>query len=136
MPQVDVLQEMFVAAAPVLVVRRLCRPGTRRELWPDLRVTLSEDRGVAGQRYLVSGDWRGSAELWLPACADGVLVHSYLRLDPPDTVTLSARRCRREQRRRAAWLRRALWRLKDELESDRAVGEPAVPVRPDPTAAR
>lgn len=125
-PQVDVLQQMFVAAAPPAVVAGLCRTEVRHALWPDLEVTLGQDRGAAGQRYLVRGRWHGSAELWLPACADGVLVHSYLRLDRP--WPLPARRCRREQRRRSEHMRRTLWALKDQLEAGRAPGDPAVPV--------
>ncbi len=123
-PQVDVLQEMFVAARPALVAARLTRPDVPGVLWPDLTVTVRQDRGVRGQRFVVSGEWCGSAELWLPTCADGVLVHAYLRIDPAGGAAVRPGRAAAEKRRRDRWLRRALWVLKDELEAGRAPGTP------------
>lgn len=128
MPQVDLLDEVFVATALPLVRAYVEQPGTRHRLWPGLTVTVTQERGDEGQRYAVAGAWHGSAELWLEPCLDGVLVHSYLRIDP--TTTLSHRRVVAEARRRRAHGKRALWRIKDELEAGRAAGEPVVgPVR-------
>jgi hypothetical protein len=121
-PQVDLLDEVFVAAALPLVRAYVERAGTRHRLWPGLTVSVTQERGDEGQRYAVAGPWHGTAELWLERCLDGVLVHSYLRVDP--TVALPARRVAAEARRRRAHGKRALWRIKDELEAGRAAGEP------------
>jgi hypothetical protein len=112
---------MFVAVAPRRVADRLADPAVPAALWPDLTVTVTEERGVEGQRYAVGGAWRGTAELWLAPCLDGVLVHAYLRVDP--AAPLSAGAARRAWRRRDAAMRRALWTYKDELEADRPPGE-------------
>lgn len=121
------MQETFVAAPPRTVAERLARPDARAALWPDLTVTVAQERGLEGQRYLVDGAWRGSAELWLSGCLDGVLVHAYLRVDPARPV----RDARRAARRRQESMRRALWALADELTAGRP---PGVPV--DVAAAR
>ncbi|WP_203660579.1 polyketide cyclase / dehydrase and lipid transport [Actinocatenispora rupis] len=122
----DVLQEMFVAAPPRRVADRLADPAVPAALWPDLTVTVTERRGDEGRRYAVDGAWRGTAELWLEPCADGVLVHAYLRVDRAAGVP-SAAACGREWRRRDAAMRRALWPYKDELEADRSPGDPVAP---------
>lgn len=122
MPQVDIVQETFVAAPPAVVAERLARPDVRAALWPDLGVTVRRERGLEGQRYGVTAPgWAGSAELWLAPCLDGVLVHAYLRLD---RAAPGARPRRGERRRRDAAMRRALWAFKDELEADRPPGAP------------
>ncbi len=118
------LQEMFVAAPPALVAARLTRPDVPTVLWPDLSVRVQQDRGAVGRRFLVSGGWCGSAELWLPSCADGVLVHAYLRIDRAGGVAVRPGRAVAEQRRRDRFMRRALWVLKDELEAGRVPGTP------------
>lgn len=110
-----------MAVAPRRVADRLADPAVPAALWPDLTVTVTEERGVEGQRYAVGGAWRGTAELWLAPCLDGVLVHAYLRVDP--AAPLSAGAARRAWRRRDAAMRRALWTYKDELEADRSPGE-------------
>ncbi|BCJ36680.1 hypothetical protein Athai_41830 [Actinocatenispora thailandica] len=132
MPLVDVLQETFVAAAPRLVAAALADPAVPADLWPDLAVTVTQRRGLEGQRYAVGGAWRGTAELWLQPCADGVLVHSYLRVDSAGPV--SARAARRELARRQRTMRWGLWRYKDRIEAARAPGEVAVGTMVDRTA--
>jgi hypothetical protein len=133
MPLVDVLQETFVAAAPGLVADALAEPSVAADLWPDLTVTVTQRRGLEGQRYAVRGAWHGTAELWLQACADGVLVHSYLRIDPA-TGSVSPRVARHEADRRQRTMRWALWRHKDRIEAGRAPGEAAVGTMVDRTA--
>lgn len=133
MPLVDVLQETFVAAAPRLVADALADPSVAADLWPDLTVTITQRRGLEGQRYAVSGGWRGTAELWLQPCVDGVLVHSYLRIDPA-AGPVSPRAARRELDRRRRTMRWALWRHTDRIEAGRAPGEAAVGTMVDRTA--
>jgi hypothetical protein len=123
-PQLDLLDEVFVAAAPALVREYCERPATRARLWPGLTVTVAQERGDEGQRYaVVAGGWHGTAEIWLERCADGVLLHTYLRIDPAGPVP--PRRVAAEGRRRRGHGKRELWRIKDEIEAGRAAGEPA-----------
>jgi len=82
------------------------------------------DRGEAGVRWNVGGALAGSMEVWLEAFGDGVIVHYYLRADRPGTPYSSVRQAAREVRRRQRAAKRVFWRLKDELESGRASGEP------------
>ncbi len=125
MPQIDVIEETFVAAEPVAVRRRLRRPDVPVALWPDLAATVTVERGPQGRHFAVTGPLAGTAELWLEEFGDGVLVHAYLRADPTDGVAWSARRVRRSLRQRQRQMKAVMWRLKDDLEAGRAPGEPA-----------
>jgi hypothetical protein len=95
----DLADDTYVAAAPT---------------WPDLRLRVREDRGAEGLRWEVTGALTGTAEIWLEPVGDGTVVHFYLRSGLGE---------RARERRRVAW-KRAVHRLKDELEAGRAVGTP------------
>ncbi len=127
---VDVAAECFIAAAPALVRDRLAGPGFTGALWPDLTVTVARDRGAEGWRYTVSGPLTGTAEVWLEACADGVIVHVYLRTAAADAAR-PARRAAAERDRRHRHATEVLWSVKDALEDGRQPGEPAVAAGPD-----
>jgi hypothetical protein len=122
-PLLDLLDEVFVAAAPARVRAYTARPSVWQRLWPGLTVTVAQQRGDEGQRFAVAGPWRGTAEIWLERCLDGVLVHTYLRIDPVGECP--PRRVRAEGRRRRGHGKRELWRIKDELEAGRPAGGPA-----------
>jgi hypothetical protein len=132
-PSVDLIDETFVVASPEAVSKALHDPALWRSWWPDLDLTVERDRGLAGLHFSVRGPLVGTGELWLEAWGDGVIVHVFLRADPtcPGTTdqpaTLRLRQIWREARRRAWQTKRGMGRLKDELEGDRAAGEP----RPD-----
>jgi len=121
MPEVDVVQETFVAAAPELVAAALADPAVPAEVWPGLTVTVTQRRGREGQRYAVDGAWRGTAELWLEAYADGVVVHAFLRVDPVRGTGSARARARLERT-----MRRAVMRYKDRIEAGREPGTAAV----------
>ena len=131
---IDVLDETFVVAAPEQVAAALTDPARLREWWPELSLTVFQDRGPLGVRWTVTGALVGSQEFWLEPVRDGVLVHYYLRADPTargsDTEVLTgdprrlARRCARDVERRRLALKRRLNALKDSLEAGREVGEP------------
>ena len=125
MPQLDLVDESFVAAPPTRVAAAVRDPARWREWWPDLRLGVFEDRGEAGVRWNVRGALTGSMEVWLEPYGDGVILHHYVRCDLP-----AARRAGRERRRRQRHAKRVFWALKDELEGDRAPGQP---VRSDAT---
>ncbi|HEX6073905.1 MAG TPA: polyketide cyclase / dehydrase and lipid transport [Micromonosporaceae bacterium] len=124
MPAIDLVEETFVAAHPALVRARVATPEFLRELWPDLRLRVSEDRGREGLRFVVAGALTGTAEVWLEEWADGVIVHLYLRADPAGWGW-AARRALREQHHSRATARLVLWQVKDELEAGRRPGQPA-----------
>jgi hypothetical protein len=66
-------------------------------------------------------------EVWLERFGDGVIVHHYLRADPPGGRVLSARAAAREARRRALHAKRLFWAFKDEMEGRRLPGDPRDP---------
>lgn len=126
MPAVDLVDETFVAAAPAAVAAAVHDVDRWRRWWPDLALSVFQDRGEQGIRWNVAGALAGSMEVWLEPYGDGVIVHYYLRCDPPGAgAVLTPRSADRERRRRALRAKRVFWRLKDELEGDRRPGEPA-----------
>ena len=143
MPLVDLIDETYVAAPPAALAARLRDPALWRAWWPDLELTVFQDRGDAGVRWTVTGALVGTSEVWLEPAADGTVLHYYLRADP--TARRSATRpiegdprrlerlARRIARAHAVALKRRVNALKDELEAGRPVGmPPAGPPAPEP----
>jgi hypothetical protein len=124
-PRFDLVDETFVVAPPAAVAAALHDPARCARWWPDLRLSVFQDRGEQGIRWNLAGALAGSMEVWLEPYGDGVIVHYYLRADPPPGRSFSARAVRREIRRRALRAKRVFWQLKDELERGRRPGEPA-----------
>jgi hypothetical protein len=141
MPLVDLIDETYVVAEPVVVAERLRDPALWKRHWPGLDLVVFMDRGGNGTRWTITGDLVGTCEVWLEAHADGAIVHYFLRADPTrrgsrtEPVTGSPRR----MQRLAATVARAhahRWKsmlntLKDELEGGRAVGEPREAISPN-----
>lgn len=119
---VDVMDDSFVVADRRRLAARLADPALWRRWWPALELTVVEDRGLEGVRWSVAGALSGSAEIWLEGWHDGVLVHWFLRADPPPRTR--RRSAARLQRSYVAAYKRRIHRLKDELESGRPVGTP------------
>jgi hypothetical protein len=132
---VDLIDETFIAAAPATVSAALHDPAVTREIWPDLTLTVFQDRAEAGVRWTATGGLVGSTEVWVEPWGDGALLHVYVRADITrrgseiEPITGSprrvARRAQRERQRRAWSHKRATWALKSQLEHGRAPGEPA-----------
>lgn len=120
MPALDLVDETFVVAAPAAVAAVVRDPGRWPVWWPDLRLTVFQDRGEAGVRWNVRGALTGSMEVWLEPCLDGVLLHHYVRCDRSDGRPVR----RRERRRRQTHAKAVFWAVKDELEGDRPPGLP------------
>jgi hypothetical protein len=116
----DLVDETFVVAAPATVSAVVRDPDRWLGWWPDLRLSVFQDRGEAGVRWNVRGALRGSMEVWLEPCKDGVLLHHYVRCDRSDGRPVRLR----ERRRREARAKASFWAVKDELEGDRRPGEP------------
>src|SRR5882757_5656310 len=139
MPSLDLMDETFILAAPLTVARLVADSSRWPRWWPGLALTVAEDRGRAGIRWQVGpgttrerGNKRGGAtrersnrrgrltgtmEIWVEPHLDGAIAHHYLRVDPAGRRL--GRRARRYWARQA---KRALWSMKDELESARPVG--------------
>ncbi len=139
MPQIDLVDETFLVAEPARVAAELHDRATWRAWWPDLALTVFQDRGDAGLRWTVTGGLVGTMEVWLEPWGDGVLLHYYLRADPTapgsDATALQVdrRTAQRETRRRAWQVKDAVNALKDRLEAGRPVGEPLTPRPQAPT---
>ncbi|HSV64825.1 MAG TPA: polyketide cyclase / dehydrase and lipid transport [Mycobacteriales bacterium] len=115
------MDETFLVAEPAAVAAVLHEPSRWREWWPDLRLSVFQDRADQGIRWTVAGALVGSMEVWLEPFGDGVLLHHYLRADPAGR-RVSPRRAGQELRRRQRHAKRVFWRVKDELEGDRRPG--------------
>ena len=122
----DLVDEFYVRAAPEAVAAAFHDEAAWKLWWPDLALTVFQDRGLAGLRWSVTGAWTGSLEVWLEAkpgpSEPGVLVHHYLRV--ADDRTMSWRRALRVRHRRAVAWKQHTWVLKDRLEADRPVPSP------------
>ncbi|HEY9474179.1 MAG TPA: polyketide cyclase / dehydrase and lipid transport [Mycobacteriales bacterium] len=123
MPQVDLIEESFVVAAADRVAAVLRDPTRWARWWPDLSLSVFQDRAEQGIRWTVSGALVGSMEVWLEPHADGVIVHHYVRADLAGGRVPPVRVVTREARRRAMHAKRLFWALKDELEGARRPGE-------------
>ena len=139
MPSLDLMDETFILAAPLTVARLVADSSRWPRWWPGLALTVAEDRGRAGIRWQVGpgttrgrsnkrggatrersnrrGRLTGTMEIWVEPHLDGAIAHHYLRVDPAGRRL--GRRARRYWARQA---KRALWSMKDELESARPVG--------------
>lgn len=138
MAGVDLVDETYVVVERAQIARVVADPLRWRQWWPSLELAVFMDRGLDGVRWSVTGELIGSAEIWLEAQGDGVVVHYYLRGEPtvPGSPTTArslpdSSRGRREmdrlRRRHALAWKRIVWSLKDELEGDRRPGEARAP---------
>ncbi|HSK55380.1 MAG TPA: polyketide cyclase / dehydrase and lipid transport [Jiangellales bacterium] len=119
MPSIDVVGEAFIVADQAELAELLARPALWRAWWPSLELTVFMDRGLKGTRWSVTGELRGSMELWLEPWHDGVIVHWYLRADPVREGA-DPRRLRRDY---VLAHKRHVNALKDHVEAGRSPGE-------------
>jgi hypothetical protein len=120
MHALDLVDETFIAAPPTALAAAVADPSRWRLWWPDRTLEVFLDRGIKGQRWSVAGDLVGSAEIWLEAFRDGVLLHYYLRADPAgDPGRLTPRAVDRIRRAEAVRWKKSAWALKTEYETER-----------------
>src|SRR5882757_4150589 len=72
MNSIQIADETFVCADPVEVGAAVADPANWRRWWPDLRLTVVEDRGPIGHRWTVTGALTGTMEVWLQPGRDGM----------------------------------------------------------------
>lgn len=87
MPEVDVIDETFLAVPPSSVAAAFADPRAWRRFWPDLELAVYADRGAEGLRWTVRGGLVGTMEVWLEPVLDGTVLHYFLRADFPPGVT-------------------------------------------------
>jgi hypothetical protein len=114
----DIADDTFLVASRATVAELVRDPARWSSWWPDLRLTVTADRGLKGMRWSVAGAAVGSMEIWLEPWGDGVIVHWYLRA----VLTRALRRPVRERVQRVLRWKEQVYTLKDELEAAREPG--------------
>jgi hypothetical protein len=124
MNSIQVADETFVAADPADVGAAVANPASWARWWPDLRLTVIEDREDKGVRWTVTGALAGTMEVWLEPALDGVILHYFLHAEPAGATAYQLARmnlAKLNHRRRVAGKRMA-FEVKTTLEQTRPVG--------------
>ena len=124
MYSIQIADETFVAADPADVGRAVADPASWRRWWPDLRLTVVEDRGAVGQRWTVTGALTGTMEVWLEPVLDGVILHYFLHAEPAGAAAWQLAKMnlpKMNHRRRVAGKNMA-FEVKRTLEASRPIG--------------
>jgi hypothetical protein len=124
MNSIQIADETFVAADPVEVGRAVGDPANWRRWWPDLLLTVVEDREDKGHRWTVAGALTGTMEIWLEPVLDGVVLHYFLHAEPSAVAAWQLAKmnlAKMNHRRRVAGKNMA-FEVKRTLEASRPVG--------------
>jgi hypothetical protein len=124
MNSIQIADETFVAADPVEVGRAVGDPASWRRWWPDLLLTVVEDREDKGHRWTVAGALTGTMEIWLEPVLDGVVLHYFLHAEPAGVAAWQLAKmnlAKMNHRRRVAGKNMA-FEVKRTLEATRPVG--------------
>ncbi len=130
MSSIQVADETFVAASPHAARQVLGDRAHWRRWWPDLTVSVVEDRAEQGVRWGVGGGVLGTMEVWCEPVLDGFVLHYFLHGEPDETLP-SGGRGRSDRLAKLNHDRRVAGRVmstevKDRLEAGRSIGDPAV----------
>lgn len=131
MTSIQVADQAFLAVPPEAVAAALGDRRKWRRWWPDLALTVVEDRDDKGIRWTVGGPLTGTMEVWLDPVLDGTMVNYFLHADP---VVTSAEQGARLDLAEMNRLRRVAgkemsFELKRQLEAGRPAGEEPTHVR-------
>lgn len=124
MNSVQIADETFVCADPADVGRAVADPANWRRWWPDLRLTVIEDRAEKGQRWTVAGALTGTMEIWLEEALDGVILHYFLHAEPAGAAAWELAKmdlAKLNHRRRVAG-KVMSFEIKQRLEASRPIG--------------
>jgi hypothetical protein len=124
MNSIQIADETFVVADPAEIGRYIADPARWRRWWPDLRLTVVEDRGDKGHRWTVSGPLTGTMEIWLEPVLDGAVLHYFLHAEPAGAAAWQLAKmdlAKMTHRRRVAGKNMA-FEVKQRLEATRPVG--------------
>lgn len=124
MNSIQIADQTFVAADPAEVGRAVGNSASWHRWWPDLRLTVIEDRADKGHRWTVTGALTGTMEIWLEPVLDGVVLHYFLHAEPAGVAAWQLAKMNLAQmthRRRVAGKNMA-FEVKRTLEASRPVG--------------
>jgi hypothetical protein len=124
MNSIQIADETFVAADPLEVGRAVGDPASWRRWWPDLLLTVVEDREDKGHRWTVAGALTGTMEIWLEPVLDGVVLHYFLHAEPSGVAAWQLAKmnlAKTNHRRRVAGKNMA-FEIKRTLEASRPLG--------------
>lgn len=124
MNSIQIADETFIAADPADVGAAVADQASWLRWWPDLRLTVVEDRGEVGQRWTVTGTLTGTMEVWLERMMDGVVLHYFLHAEPAGAAAWELAKMNlpaMNHRRRVAGKDMA-FEVKRRLEAGRPVG--------------
>ena len=124
MNSIQIADETFVAADPVEVGMAVGDPASWRRWWPDLNLTVVEDRGEVGHRWTVTGSLTGTMEVWLQPVLDGAILHYFLHAEPSGVAAHQLAKinlAKMNHQRRVAGKNMA-FEVKRRLEATRPVG--------------
>ncbi len=127
MNSIQIADETFIAADPAAVGDAVADPASWWRWWPDLRLTVVEDRGELGQRWTVTGALIGTMEVWLEKVRSGpggVVLHYFLHAEPAGAAAWQLARmdlAKINHRRRVAGKQMA-FEVKRRLEADLPTG--------------
>ncbi|MCV7281492.1 polyketide cyclase / dehydrase and lipid transport [Mycolicibacterium flavescens] len=124
MNSIQIADDTFVAADPVEVGRYVAETASWRRWWPDLRLTVVEDRGEKGHRWTVTGALTGTMEIWLEPVLDGVVLHYFLHAEPSGVSAhqLAKMNLAKMNHRRRVDGKVMAFEVKQRLEATRPVG--------------
>jgi hypothetical protein len=123
-PQIHLIDETWIDCEARIVSNAVADPANWPVWWPGLTLTITRDRGLKGVQWSADGPFRGTVEIWLEPHRAGVILHHFLRLDPPGGERLSRAQAARRTRAFAWHAKRVFWVLKDELEAGRSASHP------------
>ncbi len=123
---IQVADQTFVAAPPERIAEEVAALDRWRAWWPDLALTVREDRAEKGIRWAVSGPLEGTMEVWIEPVLDGAVIHYFLHCEPagvaPERIAgldlAGMNRTRRVQGKVMTF------EVKQRLEAGRPAGEP------------
>mgnify|MGYP000987880945 CR=1 FL=1 len=124
MNSIQIADETFIVADPAEVGAAVADPASWRRWWPDLHLTVVEDRAEKGHRWTVGGALTGTMEIWLEPVLDGVVLHYFLHAEPAGAAAWQLAKmnlAKMNHRRRVAGKNMA-FEIKQRLEATRPVG--------------
>nr|WP_083826659.1 polyketide cyclase / dehydrase and lipid transport [Hoyosella subflava] len=126
MSSIHVADDTFVAASPDLVARQFQDRADWSRWWPDLSVTVQENRGDKGVRWRVGDSLDGTMEVWLEPVLDGTMIHYFLHAEPARQTPLTFPELAQANRAWRVTGRAMAFEVKFRAEQGRRPGEPAV----------
>lgn len=114
----------FIAAQPEGVAAAMAGAQRWRRWFPELNLTVTEDRGDRGLRWRVTGKLSGTSEMWIEPELDGAALHYFLHAEPEREMDQGAIAAEVRDRRVAG--RAAMNQIKFTAEAGRPLGAAAV----------